>query len=134
MKKLFRRKENGDIALISVFASILILTIFALIVDFGLIYYQSAKLQNAVDSATVSVAHNLMADDTAIKTTVEKYMKENGVDIANGKVGTITSGNLKTKISYGDADKPSSVVVIDRKGILTEAAKDADDGQYISSG
>lgn len=134
MKKLFRRKENGDIALISVFASILILTIFALIVDFGLIYYQSAKLQNAVDSATVSVAHNLTADDTAIKTTVEKYMKENGVDIANGKVGTITSGNLKTKISYGDADKPSSVVVIDRKGILTEAAKDADDGQYISSG
>lgn len=134
MKKLFRRKENGDIALISVFASILILTIFALIVDFGLIYYQSAKLQNAVDSATVAVAHNLMADDTAIKTTVEKYMKENGVDIANGKVGTITSGNLKTKISYGDADKPSSVVVIDRKGILTEAAKDADDGQYISSG
>lgn len=134
MKKLFRRKENGDIALISVFASILILTIFALIVDFGLIYYQSAKLQNAVDSATVSVAHNLTADDTAIKTTVEKYMKENGVDIANGKVGTITSGNLKTKISYGDTDKPSSVVVIDRKGILTEAAKDADDGQYISSG
>ncbi len=79
LKKLFRRKENGDIALISVFASILILTIFALIVDFGLIYYQSAKLQNAVDSATVSVAHNLMADDTAIKTTVEKYMKENNI-------------------------------------------------------
>ena len=134
MKKLFRRNENGDIALISVFASILVLTIFALIVDFGLIYYQSARLQNAVDSATVSVAHNLMDDDSTIKTTVEKYMKENGVDIAKDSTGVITSGKAQTKIVYGDDEKPNAVIYIDRKGLLTEEAANADDGRYITSG
>ena len=81
MKKLFKRKENGDIALISIFACMAILAIVALILEFGLIYFQAARLQNAVDSATVAVAHNLMDTDENIKHTVETYMKENGVDI-----------------------------------------------------
>lgn len=131
MKKLFKRKENGDIALISVFASIVILTILALIIDFGLIYYQSARLQNAVDSATVAVAHNLMADDASVKNTVETYMKENGVDITEKGYGAITPGTLTTKITYGDED---AIVLIDKKGLLTEEAEDADDGRYITAG
>ncbi|MGN0516276.1 TadE/TadG family type IV pilus assembly protein, partial [Eubacterium sp.] len=131
MKKLFKRKENGDIALISIFASIVILTILALIIDFGLIYYQSARLQNAVDSATVAVAHNLMADDASIKNTVETYMKENGVDITEKGYGAITSGTLTTKITYGDED---AIVLIDKKGLLTEEAENADDGRYITAG
>lgn len=131
MKKLFKRKENGDIALISIFASIVILTILALIIDFGLIYYQSARLQNAVDSATVAVAHNLMADDASVKNTVETYMKENGVDITEKGYGAITPGTLTTKITYGDED---AIVLIDKKGLLTEEAEDADDGRYITAG
>ena len=131
MKKLFKRKENGDIALISIFASIVILTILALIIDFGLIYYQSARLQNAVDSATVAVAHNLMADDASVKNTVETYMKENGVDITEKGYGAITPGTLTTKITYGDED---AIVLIDKKGILTEEAENADDGRYITAG
>lgn len=131
MKKLFKRKENGDIALISVFASIVILTILALIIDFGLIYYQSARLQNAVDSATVAVAHNLMADDASVKNTVETYMKENGVDITEKGYGAITPGTLTTKITYGDED---AIVLIDKKGLLTEEAENADDGRYITAG
>lgn len=131
LKKLFKRKENGDIALISVFASIVILTILALIIDFGLIYYQSARLQNAVDSATVAVAHNLMADDASVKNTVETYMKENGVDITEKGYGAITPGTLTTKITYGDED---AIVLIDKKGLLTEEAENADDGRYITAG
>lgn len=131
MKKLFKRKENGDIALISIFASIVILTILALIIDFGLIYYQSARLQNAVDSATVAVAHNLMADDASVKNTVETYMKENGVDITEKGYGAITPGTLTTKITYGDED---AIVLIDKKGLLTEEAENADDGRYITAG
>lgn len=134
MKKLFKRKENGDIALIAVFASILILTILALIIDFGLLYFQSARLQNAVDSATVAVAHNLMDDDQTIKQTVETYMKENGVDLTEKGTGTITSGKLRTKITYGDSDDPKAVVIIDRKGLLTEESLENDDGKYITSG
>lgn len=131
MKKLFKRKENGDIALISIFASIVILTILALIIDFGLIYYQSARLQNAVDSATVAVAHNLMADDASVRNTVETYMKENGVDITEKGYGAITPGTLTTKITYGDED---AIVLIDKKGLLTEEAENADDGRYITAG
>lgn len=134
MKKLFRRKENGDIALISVFASMAILTILACIIDFGFVYYQSAKLQNAVDATTISVAHNLMDDDSAIVNTVEKYMKENGVDITNGKTASIQSSDLRTKVCYGDDEDKCNMVVIDRKGLVTEEAIDADDGRYITSG
>lgn len=134
MKNLFRRKENGDIALISVFASMAILTILACIIDFGFVYYQSAKLQNAVDATTISVAHNLMDDDSAIVNTVEKYMKENGVDITNGKTASIQSSDLRTKVCYGDDDEKCNMVVIDRKGLVTEEAMDADDGRYITSG
>ena len=134
MKKLFRRKENGDIAYISIFAIILILTIFALIVDFGLIYFQSARLQNAVDSATVSVAHELMSEDTTIKQTVEKYMEENGINIAKNSTGTISSTGLQTKIVYGNSENPNSVVVIDKKGLLKEEILDKNDGRYITSG
>lgn len=131
MKKLFKRKENGDIAFISIFACLAILTILALILEFGLIYFQAARLQNAVDSATVAVAHNLMDTDENIKHTVETYMKENGVDITKKGTGTITSGKLRTKITYGDN---GAVVVIDRKGLLTEEAAANDDGTYITSG
>lgn len=131
MKKLFKRKENGDIALISIFACMAILAIVALILEFGLIYFQAARLQNAVDSATVAVAHNLMDTDENIKHTVETYMKENGVDITKKGTGTITSGKLRTKITYGDND---AVVIIDRKGLLTEEAAANDDGTYITSG
>ena len=134
MKNLFRRKENGDIALISVFASMAILTILACIIDFGFVYYQSAKLQNAVDATTISVAHNLMDDDSAIVNTVEKYMKENGVDITNGKTASIQSSDLRTKVCYGDDEDKCNMVVIDRKGLVTEEAMDADDGRYITSG
>ena len=134
MKNLFRRKENGDIALISVFASMAILTILACIIDFGFVYYQSAKLQNAVDATTISVAKNLMDDDSAIVNTVEKYMKENGVDITNGKTARIESSSLRTKVCYGDDDEKCNMVVIDRKGLVTEEAMDADDGRYITSG
>ena len=131
MKKLFKRKENGDIALISIFACMAILAIVALILEFGLIYFQAARLQNAVDSATVAVAHNLMDTDENIKHTVETYMKENGVDITKKGTGTITSGKLRTKITYGDN---GAVVIIDRKGLLTEEAAANDDGTYITSG
>ncbi|MDO4364015.1 MAG: hypothetical protein Q4C99_05770, partial [Clostridia bacterium] len=88
-------------------------------------------MQNAVDSATVAVAHNLMDTDENIKHTVETYMKENGVDITKKGTGTITSGKLRTKITYGDN---GAVVVIDRKGLLTEEAAANDDGTYITSG
>lgn len=83
MKKLLRKKEKGDIAIIAMFASILFVLILAIVVDFGLVYYQSAKLQNAVDATTVAVAHDLMSDDNAIQNTAEKYMRDNGIDLEN---------------------------------------------------
>ncbi|MDO4363282.1 MAG: pilus assembly protein TadG-related protein, partial [Clostridia bacterium] len=132
MKKILKRKEKGDIALIAIFATIVILTIVAFIVDFGLIYFQSARLQNAVDSTTVAVAHNLMAEDSTVKATVEKYMKDNGVDITEKGSGTITPGKLRTKITYGDDD---AIVIIDKKGLKTEETDGTDDDdKYITAG
>lgn len=132
MKKILKRKEKGDIALIAIFATIVILTIVAFIVDFGLIYFQSARLQNAVDSTTVAVAHNLMAEDSTVKATVEKYMKDNGVDITEKGYGTITPGKLRTKITYGDND---AIVIIDKKGLKTEETDGTDDeDKYITAG
>lgn len=132
MKKILKRKEKGDIALIAIFATIVILTIVAFIVDFGLIYFQSARLQNAVDSTTVAVAHNLMAEDSTVKATVEKYMKDNGVDITEKGSGTITPGKLRTKITYGDND---AIVIIDKKGLKTEETDGTDDeDKYITAG
>lgn len=131
MKKLFRKKEKGDIAIIAMFASILFVLILAIVVDFGLVYYQSAKLQNAVDATTVAVAHDLMSDDNAIQNTAEKYMRENGIDLAKYGTGVTTSTDLKTVITYGD-DKAK--VTIDKKGLLTEETQQEDEDKYITSG
>ena len=131
MKKLFRKKEKGDIAIIAMFASILFVLILAIVVDFGLVYYQSAKLQNAVDATTVAVAHDLMSDDNAIQNTAEKYMRENGIDLTNYGTGVTTSTDLKTVITYGD-DKAK--VTIDKKGLLTEETQQEDEDKYITSG
>lgn len=131
MKKLFRKKEKGDIAIIAMFASILFVLMLAIVVDFGLVYYQSAKLQNAVDATTVAVAHDLMSDDNAIQNTAEKYMRENGIDLTKYGTGVTTSTDLKTVITYGD-DKAK--VTIDKKGLLTEETQQEDEDKYITSG
>ena len=131
MKKLFRKKEKGDIAIIAMFASILFVLILAIVVDFGLVYYQSAKLQNAVDATTVAVAHDLMSDDNAIQNTAEKYMRDNGIDLEKYGTGVTTSTDLKTVITYGD-DKAK--VTIDKKGLLTEETQQEDEDKYITSG
>lgn len=131
MKKFFRKKEKGDIAIIAMFASILFVMVLAIVVDFGLIYYQSAKLQNAVDATTVAVAHDLMSDDSAIKVTAEKYMRENGVDMTKYGTGVTTSTDLKTVITYGDN---KAKITIDKKGLLTEETQQEDEDKYITSG
>lgn len=131
MKKLLRKKEKGDIAIIAMFASILFVLILAIVVDFGLVYYQSAKLQNAVDATTVAVAHDLMSDDNAIQNTAEKYMRDNGIDLEKYGTGVTTSTDLKTVITYGD-DKAK--VTIDKKGLLTEETQQEDEDKYITSG
>lgn len=131
MKKLFRKKEKGDIAIIAMFASILFVLMLAIVVDFGLVYYQSAKLQNAVDATTVAVAHDLMSDDNAVQNTAEKYMRENGIDLTKYGTGVTTSTDLKTVITYGD-DKAK--VTIDKKGLLTEETQQEDEDKYITSG
>lgn len=131
MKKFFKKKEKGDIAIIAMFASILFVMILAIVVDFGLVYYQSAKLQNAVDATTVAVAHDLMSDDSAIQNTAEKYMRENGIDLSKYGTGVTTSTDLKTVITYGD-DKAR--ITIDKKGLLTEETQQEDEDKYITSG
>lgn len=131
MKKFIKKKEKGDIAIIAMFASILFVLILAIVVDFGLVFYQSAKLQNAVDATTVAVAHDLMSDDNAIQNTAEKYMRENGVDLSKYGTGVATSTDLKTVITYGD-DKAK--VTIDKKGLLTEETQQEDEDKYITSG
>ena len=100
MKKLFRRNENGDIALISIFASLALLSVLALIIDVGMTYYQWAKLQNAVDATTYSVMHEIenIGDDSDIQKNVETYMSKNRFDITEYGEGVVDEGESTASV------------------------------------
>lgn len=139
MKKLFRRNENGDIALISIFASLALLSVLALIIDVGMTYYQWAKLQNAVDATTYSVMHEIenIGDDSEIQKNVETYMSKNRFDITEYGEGVVDEGEStasKTVIKYGSNRDPGATVTVERKGGIWEENQDDDrelEGSYM---
>lgn len=139
MKKLFRRNENGDIALISIFASLALLSVLALIIDVGMTYYQWAKLQNAVDATTYSVMHEIenIGDDSDIQKNVETYMSKNRFDITEYGEGVVDEGEStasKTVIKYGSNRDPGATVTVERKGGIWEENQDDDrelEGSYM---
>lgn len=113
MKRLKQwKKEKGDIALIAIFAVLVFLVLMALVVDGGLLYYRSAKLQNAVDAAVVGVAQHMEADDNTKDYWAEHYLKENGFD----------------KKEYGDKME----ITIEEKGSLDEQYSEVNDDAYVS--
>lgn len=134
LKKFMKKykKEKGDIALIAVFASLLFIMLMALVVDGGLLYWQTSKLQNAVDSSVVAVAHNIGADDDAMRVTAEKYLKENGFDPKKyGTPAKTTNSKSEAVFTYGDKDV---VVTIGMKGTLDAELAELNEDAYIGSG
>lgn len=110
-KKAKSKKEKGAIALISVFASIVVIMLCALVLDFGLYYYNGARLQNAVDSAATAVAAQLDATDLDKEAIARIYLNKNGFS----------------------SEKYDMSVDIETKGVLQEgSATEAD--EYVTNG
>ncbi|MDD6604160.1 MAG: pilus assembly protein TadG-related protein [Eubacteriales bacterium] len=113
MKKFKKwRQERGDIALIAVFASMVFVLLMALVIDGGLLYYRSAKLQNAVDAAVVGVAQHMDSSEESKDYWAEHYLKENGFD----------------KDKYGD----KMVITIEEKGTLDSEYAEENEDAYVS--
>ena len=112
---IFKRKknENGAIAVMAAFVITALLCITALAIDFGFYYYNSAKLQNAVDAAATAVAANLGSTELSQEEIAKSYLKKNGFDV------------------YGEyAD--SFHITIEKKGILD--TETINDDEYITTG
>ncbi len=105
------KRENGAVAIIAVLSMTVFLMLVAFVIDGGLLYYKSAKLQNAVDSAVVAVAQQINAVDTSDEDTAKYYLKENGFDYEK----------------YGEDMK----ITIQKKGYLADTASP---DEYISTG
>ncbi|MGN1123177.1 MAG: TadE/TadG family type IV pilus assembly protein, partial [Eubacterium sp.] len=112
---IFKRKknENGAIAVMAAFVITALVCITALAIDFGLYYYNSAKLQNAVDAAATAVAANFDSTDLSQEQIAKSYLKKNGFDVDG---------------EYAD----SFHITIDKKGILD--AETTDEEKYITTG
>lgn len=110
-KRRLHKRENGAVAIIAVLSMTVFLMLVAFVIDGGLLYYKSAKLQNAVDSAVVAVAQQINAVDTSDEDTAKYYLKENGFDYEK----------------YGEDMK----ITIQKKGYLADTASP---DEYISTG
>ena len=110
-KRRLHNRENGAVAIIAVLSMTVFLMLVAFVIDGGLLYYKSAKLQNAVDSAVVAVAQQINAIDTSDEDTAKYYLKENGFDYEK----------------YGEDMK----ITIQKKGYLADTASP---DEYISTG
>lgn len=110
-KRRLHKRENGAVAIIAVLSMTVFLMLVAFVIDGGLLYYKSAKLQNAVDSAVVAVAQQINAIDTSDEDTAKYYLKENGFDYEK----------------YGEDMK----ITIQKKGYLADTASP---DEYISTG
>lgn len=112
-KKERQKRENGAIALISAFAITVLVCFAAFAIDYGLYYYQSAKLQNAVDAAGTAVAANIGSTDTSLENIALSYLQKNGIDVE-------------------DKYKDSVNVKVERKGVLD--SETLNDNEYITTG
>ncbi|MGN1329413.1 MAG: pilus assembly protein TadG-related protein [Eubacterium sp.] len=112
-KKDRQKRENGAIALISAFLITLLVCFAAFVIDYGLYYYQSAKLQNAVDAAGTAVAANIGSTDTSLESIALSYLQKNGIDVQ-------------------DKYKDSVDVKIERKGVLD--SETLNENEYITTG
>lgn len=104
------KKENGAIMLIAVFASTILILLAAMVIDYGLFYYNGAKLQNAVDSAATAVASELGSTSRDMEVVARKYLDKNGFSSESNEMD----------------------VKIETKGVLDEETVNED--VYISSG
>jgi len=81
-----RKMLSGDKGSVIIYVTILITVLLgftALVVDGGLKYLTKSRLQNAVDAAAISGAHELMKDPTGeeAKETAALYLMNNNVEI-----------------------------------------------------
>lgn len=111
-KQRRNRNENGSVTLMSAFAIAFLVLLSAFALDFGLYYYQGAKLQNAVDAAAVAVGSSFESTDSSLEGVALSYLQKNGIDVED---------------KYKDAIN----VRIERKGVLDSETIDYD---YITSG
>lgn len=58
----YDKKENGSTIVISALAMVALIGISAFVLDLGIVYHESSKLQNGLDSATLAAVQELPAD------------------------------------------------------------------------
>ena len=102
------KRENGAVAVISMFIMTTLILLTAIVVDYGLFEYKANKLQGAVDSAATAVAANLDATTATQVGIAKSYLEKNGF--------------------VGDDIE----ITVEHKGVLDEATAREDD--YITAG
>lgn len=78
----FKEDESGVIMVITTLVLVALLSVTALVVDQGLIYYEKSSLQTALDSAALAAASKL-PDTAAAELTARDYVEKNGFDSTN---------------------------------------------------
>lgn len=84
IKKLLQ-KEKGAITIFVGLAMVAIMGMASLVTDLGMVYITANRVQNAADAGALAAANDFpLADNpanrAAVKTVVQNYAKQNGVD------------------------------------------------------
>ncbi len=101
MSKLLSNRR-GSVLLIVLFAMVGVLGMGAMVIDGGQLYFESAKLQTAVDAAALAGARTLVQGVTAAEQLAFSVAQQNGVNPAeltvtiDSTAGTVTASAVRT--------------------------------------
>lgn len=96
------KDEDGNIAVIVALGMVVLLGFSAFVLDLGVVYNQSSKLQNALDSAALAAAQKLPAENTtslawlATKDQAIKFADLNKYTITSDDIEPVYKDNLPT--------------------------------------
>lgn len=129
------KDEDGNIAVIVALGMVVLLGFSAFVLDLGVVYNQSSKLQNALDSAALAAAQKLPAENTTssawltAKDQAMKFADLNKYPITSDDIQPVYKDNLPTgqivgvKITKGlEVDYNFARVLGINSGTVTRAA------------
>lgn len=78
----FAKAEDGNVMIVAVVGLVAFLSIVSFVTDMGLKYYQTSRLQNAMDAAALAAVRH-MPDEEKARAAALEYVEKNGFSTEN---------------------------------------------------
>jgi len=97
LSKLYKN-ESGSIMVLFALALTAIIGVTALVTDVGYVSYEKARMQNAVDAASLAGAQELVINPGNARVVTRAYLENNGMDPDDAEI-TITGKKISVSTS-----------------------------------